>query len=384
MAEKADYYEVLGVAKTASEREIANAYRKLAIKYHPDSNPGDAAATDKFKQAAEAYEVLSDPAKRARYDQFGHAGVNGATQFGSVEDIFDAFGDIFSGTVFGDFFGGGRGGRAHKGQDLRCRVTLDLEEAARGVTKTVEFQRSRPCKECKGSGAAPGSSRETCRRCGGHGQVVQSAGILRVQTTCPTCRGSGSVIARPCRRCSGSGYEAGKVSLDVPIPAGVDDGTRVRITGQGEPSPDGGPPGDCYCFVTVRRHNLFHREGQDLILELPISYSQAALGATIEVPTLDGPDELTIPAGTQPGDVFRIRRRGMPNPHGGPRGDLLVQTLVEVPKTLNPRQEVLLRELAELENTHVTPQRKGFLERLRDYFHARDDATGNVEDKEHS
>ncbi|NLX56077.1 MAG: molecular chaperone DnaJ [Planctomycetaceae bacterium] len=378
MADKADYYEVLGVSRTASAKEIAAAYRKKAIKYHPDSNPGDQNATQKFKQAAEAYEVLSDAEKRARYDRYGHAGLEGsATQFHDVEDILEAFGDMFGGGIFGDFFGGGRRGRrAHRGQDIRCDVTLDLEEAARGTAKTVEFQRSRVCPQCEGSGAAPGSSRETCRRCGGHGQVVQAAGILRVQTTCPTCRGAGTVVAQPCQACRGSGFVAGTVKREIRIPAGVDNGVRLRLTGEGEPSPDGGPPGDCYCFIHVREHALFHRDGSHLVLQLPIAYSQAALGATIPVPTLDGMDELTVPAGTQSGEVFRLRKRGMPDPNGGPRGDLLVQTFIEVPKKLSASQETLLRQLAELERADVTPHRRSFLDKLRDYFAPTEDQSG--------
>jgi molecular chaperone DnaJ len=378
MADKADYYEVLGVSRTATAKEIAAAYRKKAIKFHPDSNPGDEDATRKFKQAAAAYEVLSDADKRARYDRYGHAGLEGSTtQFHDVEDILEAFGDMFGGGIFGDFFGGGRRGRrAHRGHDIRCEVTLDLEEAARGIDKKVEFERSRACGQCDGSGAAPGSSRETCRRCGGHGQVVQAAGILRVQTTCPTCRGAGTVVARPCQKCRGSGFVAGAVQRDVHIPAGVDNGIRLRLSGEGEPSPDGGPPGDCYCFIHVREHALFHRDGSHLVLQLPIAYSQAALGATIEVPTLDGPDALTIPAGTQSGEVFRLRKRGMPDPNGGPRGDLLVQTFIEVPKKLNANQEVLLRQLAELERSEVTPHRRSFLNKLRDYFASTEEEAG--------
>jgi molecular chaperone DnaJ len=373
MADKVDYYEILGISRTASAKEIAAAYRKKAIKFHPDSNPGDDTATGKFKQAAEAYEVLSDPDKRARYDRYGHAGLEGAsTQFHDVEDILEAFGDVLGGGMFGDFFGGGGGSRrsrrAHRGHDIRCEVTLDLEEAARGVTKSIEFERSRTCAKCEGSGAMSGSSRETCRRCGGHGQVVQAAGILRVQTTCPTCRGTGSVVAHPCQECRGSGFRAGKVRREIAIPAGVDNGVRLRLSGEGEPSPDGGPPGDCYCFINVREHDLFHRDGSHLVLQLPIAYGQAALGATIQVPTLDGPESLTVPAGTQSGEVFRLRKRGMPDPHGGPRGDLLVQTYIEVPKKLQPDQEALLRQLAELERLDVTPHRRSFLDKLRDYF----------------
>jgi molecular chaperone DnaJ len=368
MASKRDYYEVLSIQRGASEREIAAAYRKLAVKYHPDANPGDAEAVARFKEAAEAYEVLSDADKRSRYDRFGHAAADsfGGQQFNDVNDVFEAFGDIFSEMFGSPRRGGGR--RVRRGADLRCDVTLDLEEAARGVTKTVEFPRHKACETCKGSGSRPGSQRAQCRRCGGHGQIVQSAGILRVQTTCPTCQGAGSVITDPCDDCRGKGYIQERARLDVTIPPGIDDGMRVRMNGYGEPSPDGGPPGDAYCFVTVRKHKLFERDGTHLILRMPITYSQAALGATIEVPTLAGRHELTLPAGSQSGEVFRIRGRGMPDPRGGSPGDLHVQTYIEVPKKLTARQEELLRELAETERSEVSPHRKSFLERLREYF----------------
>lgn len=372
MAAKRDYYEVLGVARTASEKEIAAAYRRMAIKFHPDSNTGDEEAAERFKEAAEAYDVLNNSQKRARYDQFGHAGLEGmgagAAHFDSVEDIFEAFGDIFGGGgFFGDLFGGGRR-RVRRGADIRVDVTLDLEEAARGVTKEVQFTRSEKCGTCHGSGSKPGSQREVCRRCGGHGQVTQSAGILRVQTTCPTCRGTGSIITDPCDACGGAGYVAGRVKRPIAIPPGVEDGMRLKVRGEGEPSPDGGPPGDCYCFIRVREHHIFQRDGRMLIVHLPISYTQAALGAQIEVPTLEGRHELTIPPGTQSGEVFQIKGFGMPDPHGGRRGDLVVQVAIDVPKKLDRRQEELLRELAELEHANVTPHRKSFLEKLRDYF----------------
>lgn len=388
MAKKRDYYEVLGVSKGASAKEIATAYRKLAIKYHPDSNQGDSDAIEKFKECAEAYEVLNDPEKRARYDQYGHAGVeDGHAQFNDVQDIFEAFSDIFGGGggggIFGDLFGGGgrRQRRARRGADIRVDVALDLEEAARGVSKTIEFPRSQSCVKCNGTGNRAGAQREQCRRCAGRGQVVQQAGILRVQTTCPTCGGSGTIVTDPCDQCRGHGYTAGKVRLDFQIPRGIDDGMRVRLTGEGEPSPDGGPAGDCYCFVSVRRHRLFQRDGSNLILQLPISYSQAALGATIEVPTLDGPTNLDVPSGTQSGDVFRIAGRGMPDPRGGRTGDLLVQTHIEVPKKLTSRQSELLRELAELEHVHVTPNRKSFLEKIRDYFAPPDERVGDKKEE---
>jgi molecular chaperone DnaJ len=368
MANKRDYYEVLGIPRNANEREIAAAYRKLAIKYHPDSNPDDADATEKFKEAAEAYEVLSDAQKRATYDHYGHAGLDvGGVHpgFRDVEDIFDAFGDLFG---LGDLFGTRRRRRPRRGADIRTDVTLDLEEAARGTTREIRFNRRKKCAACQGSGAKPGSAPVNCRHCGGHGQVVQAAGILRVQTTCPTCRGTGKLITEPCPRCGGNGSESEQVALDINIPAGVDDGMQVRLSGQGEPSLHGGPPGDCYCVIRVREHPLFERDGAQLYLQMPISYTQAALGATIDVPTLDGPYSLTIPPGTQSGQVFRLRGRGVANPRGGGAGDLLVRTHVEVPKRLDQREEQLLRELAKLEQRNVAPERKSFLDKIRDYF----------------
>jgi len=383
MAGKTCYYEVLQVERSASEREISTSYRKLAIKYHPDSNPGDDDAIECFKEAAEAYEVLSDSDKRARYDQFGHAafeGGGGPQQYSDVSDIFEAFGDLFGGGLFGDLFGGGGGGggrrRVRKGRDVRADVSLTLEEAAAGIEKELTFNRHVQCDTCDGDGSRPGSKPETCSTCRGHGQVVQSGGILRVQTTCPHCRGAGVVISDPCDDCRGRGMTAKRVKLNVSIPAGVDTGMRVRLQGEGEPSPSGGPPGDCYCFINVQQHDLFQRDGAHLVLRLPITYTQAALGATIEVPTLNGPAEFTLPQGTQSGDVFRIDGKGMPDIQRSGNGDLAVQTYIETPRKLNARQEELLRELAEQENVHVTPHRKTFLEKIRDYF------TGSPEEQE--
>jgi molecular chaperone DnaJ len=372
MAGKRDYYEVLGIEREASEKLIADAYRKLALKYHPDRNPGDDEAIVRFKEAAEAFEVLSDQQKRARYDRYGHAGVDGpgggSPHFSNVSDIFQAFGDIFGEGAFGDLFGGRRGGRQAKGADVRCNITLDLIEAARGVTKTIEFERHEPCTQCSGSGAKPGTTRQKCTYCGGRGQIIQSTGIFRVQTTCPSCHGAGTVIKEPCPACRGNAFVLQKVRRDVAIPAGIDDEMRVRITGEGEPSPQGGPRGDCYVFITVKEHPLFQREGQDLIVRVPVTYSQATLGCTLEVPTLDGPHELKVPSGTQSGEVFKLRGRGLPSPRSHGLGDLLVQVYIEVPKKLTPRQQELLRELAELEHTHVSPHRKSFIEKVKDYF----------------
>jgi molecular chaperone DnaJ len=366
---KRDYYEVLGVERSASAEEIAKSYRKLALKYHPDANHGNQDAVHKFKEAAEAYEVLSDGQKRSRYDRHGHAGVESNGGFRDVGDIFEAFGDVFGGTIFEDFFGGGRTrSRVRRGADLRCDVTLELEEAASGVTKIVSLTRHAPCDGCSGTGAEAGSQPETCRRCQGRGQIVQASGVLRVQTTCPICRGSGKTISNPCKTCDGLGLKPHEVKLEVKIPAGVDDDMRVRLQGEGQPSPDGGPRGDAYCFIHVKPHPLFKRDGHDLILQWPIAYSQAALGATIELPTLVGRKSLDIPGGTQSGTVFRLRSQGMPDPHTGAKGDLLVQTLIEVPKKLNKRQQELLRELAELDDKHITPERKGFMDRIVAYF----------------
>ncbi len=370
MAGKRDYYEVLGVERSVSDKAIADAYRKLAIRHHPDKNPGDEEAIILFKEAAEAFEVLSDKEKRNRYDRYGHAAFDGSArprEFADVNDIFAAFGDIFGDSAFGDLFGGGRR-RVNKGADVRCDVTLDLLEAAHGVTKTVEFDRHEACPDCEGTGAKPGSSRARCNYCGGRGQVVQSTGLFRVQTTCPSCRGAGSIIKDPCGACRASGFVARRVRRDVQIPAGIDDQMRVRLPGEGEPSPNGGPRGDCYCFIAVKEHSLFQREGQHLIVRVPISYSQAALGATIEVPTLAGAHDLKIPPGTQSGEVFKLRGRGMPNPRGRDVGDLLVQINIEVPKVLSPRQDELLRELAEQEHVHVSPHRKNFFDKVREYF----------------
>jgi molecular chaperone DnaJ len=264
-------------------------------------------------------------------------------------------------------FGGGRR-RASKGADVRCDVTLDLMQAARGATVSVEFKRHEKCADCDGTGAKPGTTRSKCSYCGGRGQILQSTGIFRVQTTCPSCRGAGTIVKDPCTKCRASGFVLTKVNRDVQIPAGIDDQMRVRLPGEGEPSATGGPRGDCYCFITVREHSLFQRDGSHLVVEVPIAYSQAALGATIEVPTLDGPHELTVPAGTQSGQMFRLRGKGMPSPRGRGIGDLVVQVHIEVPKSLSERQEELLRQLAQQENVEVSPHRKGFLEKVREFF----------------
>jgi molecular chaperone DnaJ len=375
MSDKRDYYGVLGVERAASDQEIADAYRRLAIENHPDKNPGDDVAVARFKEAAEAFEVLHDRDKRSRYDRFGHAGVDGAAggggQFRDINDIFEAFGDMFGGggSIFGDIFGGGQGRRrVRKGADVHCELTIDLLKASRGAAMAIEFPRHKKCTACNSTGAKDGTALEECGYCGGRGQVIQSSGILRVQTACPSCGGKGRVIRQNCGSCRGEGYVQEQVEQEIKIPAGIDDQMRIRISGQGEPSPNGGPPGDCYCHIHVQPHVLFHRDGNDLITPVPITYSQAALGATIEVPTLVGVGEMEVPPGTQPGEVFTLRRKGMPDPRGGRVGDLKIHVKIEVPDRLDERQEELLRELAELEHANVSPHRKSFLDKLRDYF----------------
>jgi molecular chaperone DnaJ len=380
--EQTDYYEVLGVSRNASKDEISASYRKLAMKYHPDRNPGDNEAIEKFKLCASAYEVLGNEDKRSIYDQYGHAGLSSAggnTQFRDINDIFGAFGDIF-----GSFFGmrGGSSGRvATPGNDIRCNLTIDLHEAARGVAKEINFRRHEPCATCHGNGSKPGKQPEKCPYCGGQGRITQSTGIFSIQTTCPKCRGAGMIITDPCPDCRGSGLIPQSVNREIKIPAGVDTGTRLRLQGEGEKSPDGGPPGDCYVFITVKEHPLFQRDGQHLICRVPISYPQAALGAEIEIPTLDGREKMTIPSGTQNNDVITLRGRGMPVPRRNQFGDLLIQVYIEVPRKLKQEHRKLLQKLAELEGDHVLPERKNFFGKLGDFvkefFSDHSDRTGN-------
>jgi molecular chaperone DnaJ len=384
MAIERDFYEVLGVDRRADGATIADAYRKLAIRFHPDKNPGNAEAADRFKEAARAFEVLSNDELRSRYDRFGHAGLQGGGrhEFNDIGDIFDAFGDLFGGGLFGG--GGRRGNRPRQGRDVFSSVTLSLVEAARGATKTIEFSRHEVCAACDGSGARKGSKPQACDYCNGHGQVIQSAGVFRLQTTCPACRGAGTIIRDKCPDCGGEGLTVEHVERRVTIPAGVDRDVRVRLAGEGEPGGNGGPPGDCYCVVEIEEHPFLTREGRDLHCEVPITFSQAALGATVEVPTLDGAKPLAIAAGTQPGDVVRVKGLGMPEVRGRGIGDLLVHVLVEVPRTLSPRAEELLRELAAEEHQSVSPKRSSFFSRLAEYFQVRESAepaTGPRDDK---
>jgi molecular chaperone DnaJ len=385
MATKRDYYEVLGVARDANPDDIKGAYRRLALKFHPDRNPNKPEAEQKFKEAAEAYEILSDPDRRSKYDRFGHAGVSGTGvhEFRDVEDIFDVFGDIFGGGMFGDLFGGRRGRRGPRaGRDLRMQLDLDLFEAARGTNKTIDIRRQELCSHCGGSGAKRGTKPVSCSYCGGRGQVFQSQGFFRIATPCPGCRGTGSQIRDPCPDCSGNGRVVASRTIQVDVPPGVDTGMRVRLRGEGEPGDNGAPRGDLYCYINVREHPLFHREGANLICQVPITFTQATLGAEVEVPTLSGKQPLSVPRGTQSGEIFHLRGKGMPDPHGRGHGDLVVQVVVETPKKLTKRQEELLREFAELENTHVSPERKSFFETLRDYFAPSEEPSKDTGSKE--
>jgi molecular chaperone DnaJ len=366
---KRDYYEVLGVSRGAAADEIKKAYRQLALRDHPDKNPGDAEAEKRFKDAAEAYEVLGDPDKRQRYDRYGHAGLNGAGfhEFRNAEDIMSAFSDIFGGGLFGDFFGPRRRG-PRPGLDIQMRLDIDLLEAARGATRPIELKRQETCDECRGSGAKKGTVATTCEYCRGQGQVVQARGFFQVATTCPACGGEGMRITDPCPSCRGSGKVAQKVNIKVDIPPGVDTGMWLQLRNQGEPGDPGAPRGNLRIQIVVRKHPFFERSGNDLLCQVPISFPQAALGADIDVPTLEGRDRLNVPRGTQSGDVLKLKARGMPDINGRGRGDELVEVVVETPRHLNPRQQELLRELAEIEHEHVSPKRKSFFEKLRDYF----------------
>ena len=373
MAQQRDYYEVLGVERKATGEQVSVAYRKLAIQFHPDKNPGNTQAADRFKEAARAFEVLSDATLRARYDRYGHAGVQGSAgthEFNDISDIFDVFGDMFGGGAFGDAFSGGkrRGNRPRQGRDVFCTINLSLLEAARGATKAVQFTRHEACAVCDGSGAKKGTKPVSCDYCAGRGQVIQTAGVFRLQTTCPACHGSGSIIREKCPDCGGDGLTEEQVDRKVTIPAGVDRDVRVRLAGEGEPGASGGPPGDCYCVIEIEDHPFLTRDGRDLHCEVPITFSQAALGATVEVPTLDGPKPLQIARGTQGGDVVRVRGLGMPEVRGRGIGDLHVHVHVEVPRTLSPKSENLLRELAAEEQKAVSPKRSSFFSRLADYF----------------
>ena len=377
---KRDCYEVLGVNKDASAEDIKRAYRRLAIKYHPDKNPDNKEAEAKFKECAEAYEVLSDPAKRQRYDQYGHDGLRGMGmrdfEHMKWQDIGSIFEDIFGGGGFGDIFGGRGGGRrsarsaAARGYDLETTVDLTLDEVAKGAEKTIEFTRKDLCGECSGSGSAKGSKPGKCSTCGGSGQVAQAGmgGFFQMVSTCPQCKGAGQVITNPCKKCKGTGRVPKKRVVKIKIPAGVHEGQGVRVGGEGEPGTAGGPRGDLYCYVRISEHPFLQRDGSNLIAIVPVSFSQAALGGTVLVPSLNGKKDLKIPAGTQHGDVFRIRGQGLPDIRSRQKGDELVKILVEIPKKMNKKQQELLRQFAETEDKSTLPETKGFFEKLKKYF----------------
>lgn len=371
---KRDFYEVLGVERGASESDLKKAYRRLAMKYHPDRNPGDKEAEDKFKEANEAYEILSDASRRAAYDQYGHAGVDpqmggGGAGFGGA-----SFSDIF-GDVFSDFFGGGGGGRGgrggpQRGADLRYTLDLDLEDAVRGTTVTIRVPTLVGCKACSGSGAKPGTSPVTCTTCGGIGQVRMQQGFFSVQQTCPRCHGSGKMISDPCGTCHGQGRVEEQKTLSVKVPAGVDTGDRIRLTGEGEAGAHGGPAGDLYVVVNVREHDIFQRDGKHLYCEVPISFADAALGGELEVPTLDGRVKLKIPEGTQTGKLFRLRGKGVAPVRGGGAGDLMCRVVVETPVNLDKRQRELLEEFrSSLQgDTSHSPRASGWFEGMKRFF----------------
>jgi len=380
---KRDYYTVLGVNRDAPEEEIKKAYRRLAMKHHPDRNPDSKDSEDKFKEAKEAYEVLSDAKKRAAYDQFGHAGVDpsagfgagaGARGFGGGPEGFGGFADAF-GDIFGEIFGAQRGARGgsgvYRGADLRYNLELSLEDAARGTEAKIRVPTMESCETCKGTGAKPGTQAKTCGTCNGRGEVRVSQGFFSIQQTCPTCHGTGKVIPEPCSACHGAGRIKKHKTLSVKIPAGVDQDDRIRLTGEGEAGMNGGPAGDLYVVVSLRPHAVFQREGADLHCEMPISFATAALGGEIEIPTLDGHAKIKIPPETQTGQVFRLRGKGIRPVRGSVTGDLYCHVAVETPIKLTPRQRELLREFEAINDKDPgahNPRAKSWMDKVKDFF----------------
>lgn len=376
-----DFYEVLGVARDASAEDIKKAYRKLAFQFHPDRNQGDKGAEAKFKEAAEAYDVLSNADKRAAYDRFGHAGVSGAAGSGpqgrgfeNAEDIFRQFHDIFGGggggSIFEDLFNGGRGrGRHRQGDSLKVDIEVTLEEVDNGIDKTLEVDRREACGTCKGSGSKDASGPKQCTMCKGHGAVVRGQGFVRIQQTCPQCRGTGTTVERNCSPCRGEGLIARHRTLNVHIPPGIEDDTQLRLTGQGDASPDGGPPGDLYVVVSVKEHSQFQRRGADIFGEYPVSFAELSLGTKIDVPTLHGGRAtVSIPRGTPSGKVFRLKGQGITQFQREGKGDMHVRVFGDVPKKLTPRQEEILKEFAEIEKKQSAGKGRGFFDRFKDMF----------------
>ncbi|RKH33379.1 molecular chaperone DnaJ [Corallococcus sicarius] len=367
--QKRDYYEVLGVQKTVSAQDLKSAFRKVALQYHPDRNPGNAEAEDKFKEASEAYEVLSDPERRQKYDRFGHAGnpfgdAGGGFQGVNINDIF--------GEIFGDIFGGAGGGRGRRqtsrGADLRYNLEISFEEAAFGCRPKVTIPRPKKCDTCTGSGSKSGAAPRQCAACGGSGELRYTQGFFAVSRPCADCGGTGATIPDPCAKCRGSGKIPSEEVIEVAIPGGVDNGTRVRLGGMGEPGDRGGPPGDLYVTVIVREHPLFQREEYEVFCEVPVSFTQAALGAKIDVPTLDGKVKMTIPQGTQSGKVFRLRGKGIPHLHSQQRGDQHVRVIIETPTELSSKQRELLERFAEVSGEETHPQSKTFFDKVKELF----------------
>ncbi len=372
---KADYYNTLGVSKNASQEEIKSAYRKLAMKYHPDKNPGDASSEAKFKEASEAYQVLSNSQKKSNYDQFGHAAFENGSGGGGFSDFggFDSgsFSNIFD-DFFGDFTGGGRrrsSSRSKRGSDLKINIEVTLEEAYQGKKQTFEVPTSEKCVECSGSGAATGSKASTCRTCDGHGQVRAQQGFFTLQQTCPDCGGEGKTISKPCKICRGTGTNRVNKTLSIQIPKGVDDGTQMRLAGKGEAGPRGGAQGDLYVYLSLKKHPIFKREEENLYFELPVSIVDAALGTTIEIPTIDGSkSNVKIPPGTQTGKQLRLKDKGMPLLRGSGFGDLYLQIKVEVPVNLSREQKILLEKYKELEDSKNNPENESFLKKAKNFW----------------